>query len=52
MAVPEIPAAAMTKEDAAMIHRMLVRGTLVRVRLERGTLNLRDMTRMCNVTHP
>ena len=34
MAVPEIPGAAMTKEDAAMIHRMLVRGTRVRVRLE------------------
>jgi len=40
--IPKIPAAAVTIEDATRIHRLLQRGTRVRVRLEMGAQTLPD----------
>jgi carboxypeptidase Q len=40
--LPKIPTAAVTIEDATMIHRLLKRGERVRVRLERGARTLPD----------
>jgi carboxypeptidase Q len=40
--LPRIPAAAVTIEDAAMMHRLLARGERVRVRLELGARTLPD----------
>ena len=40
--LPRIPAAAVTIEDAAMMHRLLDRGERVRVRLEMGARTLPD----------
>jgi len=40
--IPRIPAAAVTLEDATMIHRLLARGERVRVRLEMGADTLLD----------
>ena len=40
--LPRIPGAAVTIEDAAMMHRLLARGERVRVRLELGARTLPD----------
>jgi carboxypeptidase Q len=40
--LPKIPAAAVTIEDATMMHRLLARGERVRVRLEMGARTLPD----------
>jgi len=40
--IPKIPAAAVTIEDATMMHRLLARGERVRVRLEMGADTLTD----------
>jgi len=40
--LPRIPAAAVTIEDATMMHRLLARGERVRVRLELGARTLPD----------
>ena len=40
--LPRIPAAAVTIEDATMMHRLLARGERVRVRLEMGARTLPD----------